>query len=186
MAFFSKQSLDRLDAKEASNAIRHTVMIVDDKPTNLSVMAAILRPHYHLLEAGDGQEALNVIEGLDESQVLACVISDYRMPHCNGVELLEQVQQRMPQTTRIIVTGYIDADAIIDSINKAGIFKLIVKPFAATDFLLAANSAVEKYEQQQQYLTRYETLEAQVREQTKELEACRLKLSEATQALQNR
>ncbi len=146
MAIFNKQALESITKKEMSNAAVHSVMIVDDKAANLSVMAAILRPHYHLLEARNAQEALALIEEYPDRESLACILSDYRMPVMTGVDFLERVKQLLPLTSRVIVTGYIDVDAIIDSINKAEIHRFIVKPFDAADFLAAIESAVKTYE----------------------------------------
>ncbi|MBV8636039.1 MAG: response regulator [Burkholderiaceae bacterium] len=146
MAIFNKQALESITAKEMSNAAVHSVMIVDDKAANLSVMAAILRPHYHLLEAHNAQEALALIEEYPDRESLACILSDYRMPIMTGVDFLERAKQLLPLTSRVIVTGYIDVDAIIDSINKAEIHRFIVKPFDASDFLAAIESAVQAYE----------------------------------------
>jgi response regulator RpfG family c-di-GMP phosphodiesterase len=186
MALFTQQMMDRLDADGAQNPIRHTVMVVDDKDANLSVMAAILRPFYHLLEARDGEEALSLVEELDKERPLACVVSDHRMPRRNGVELLERIQQLRPRTTRIIVTGYIDVDTIIDSINKAGIYKFVVKPFDPHDFLLTVRRAVELHELQVQVAAGNDDLREKIQQQTKELEESTAKLLAANQALLDR
>jgi DNA-binding NtrC family response regulator len=148
MAMFSQIKLSQLEAQEQRSQPVHTVMIVDDKSANLSVMAAILRPYYQVLEASDGQEALTAIEGIQHPENLACVISDHRMPRMSGVELLEKIQPLLPRTPRILVTGYIDVDAVVDSINKAGVFRFIVKPFDAEDFLATVKRAVDTFERQ--------------------------------------
>jgi response regulator RpfG family c-di-GMP phosphodiesterase len=133
-------------------------LIVDDKESNLSVMSGILKVDYHVLEARDGLEALALIENMEDRASLACIISDYRMPRLNGVELLERAQLLVPDALRIIVTGFIDIDAIIDSINRGGIYKLIVKPFEVNDFLTAAQGAVKKFDAQRDLLSQLKKL----------------------------
>ncbi|WP_342119264.1 response regulator [Pseudoduganella sp. OTU4001] len=124
-------------------------MIVDDKSANLSVMAAILRPHFRVLEANDGQEALTMLQTMDDAQEVACIVSDHRMPRMTGVELFEQLQPLLPNAVRIIVTGYIDVDAVVDAINKAEVYKFIVKPFDAREFLAMVQRAVDKFDEEQ-------------------------------------
>jgi response regulator RpfG family c-di-GMP phosphodiesterase len=159
MAIFKKETLSQLNLTQYSNARRYSVLVVDDKDSNLSVMSSILRADYHVLEARDGQEALALIEGLQDPEDLACIVSDYRMPRLNGVELFEKAQLIVPKTSRIIVTGFIDIDAIVDSINRGGICKFIVKPFEASDLLGAVQSAVQSYEAYQQLLLETHTLQ---------------------------
>jgi len=127
------------------------------------VMAAILRPHYRVLEASDGQEALALVQGLPEPQALACVISDHRMPRLTGVELFEQLHPLLPDAARVIVTGYIDVDAVVDAINKAEVFKFIVKPFDAQDFLATVKLAVDRFDAQQEQSRRQAGLAAENR-----------------------
>ncbi|HYD79876.1 MAG TPA: response regulator [Paucimonas sp.] len=158
MAIFSKQKLDSIEAREKLETPRHTVMIVDDKDPNLSVMTAILRPHYHLLEARDGQEALALIESMEDTSSLACIVSDHRMPRLNGVDLFERAQPLLPHTLRIIVSGFIDVDAIVDSINKAEVYRFVVKPFDADDFLATVNGAVKTFERQRERAESYAKL----------------------------
>lgn len=147
---FSSQKLSQVEAQEAAAGTGHTVMIVDDKSANLAVMAAILRPHYRVLEANDGQEALTMLQDMEHPESVACVISDHRMPRLTGVELFEQLQPLIPNTVRVIVTGYIDVDAVVDAINKAEVYRFIVKPFDAKEFLAIVKGAVDKFDEQQQ------------------------------------
>lgn len=146
MATFSHHKLAEIQARESVQSSRPTVMIVDDKDANLSVMSAILRPHYHVLEARDGQEALALIQGLEQAESLACIVSDHRMPNMTGVEFLSRTHSHVPDAMRIIVSGYIDVDAVIDSINKAEVCKFLVKPFDASDFLEAVQFAASTFE----------------------------------------
>ncbi|MFZ6655798.1 response regulator [Undibacterium sp. TJN19] len=148
MAVFNTKNLEKL--KQAADAQaqlpRYSVLIVDDKDSNLSVMAGVLRPHFHLLEARDGLEAIGMLKDLGDTTTLACIISDYRMPRMGGVELLVEARRIVPLTSRIIVSGYIDVDAVIDSVNLGGICKFIVKPFDSQEFLDAVNFAVEQFQ----------------------------------------
>jgi response regulator RpfG family c-di-GMP phosphodiesterase len=157
MSIFKKENLRSVEPTPAAE--RRTVMVVDDKDANISVMAAILRPHFHIIEARDGQEALKMIEDMPEPETLACIVSDHRMPKMTGVQLFEKVAELLPQTRRVLVTGYVDLDAVVDSINRAAIYKFISKPFDAPDFLLTIKCAVTAYEQAQLMADYYKELD---------------------------
>lgn len=160
MAIFKKELLEQLDGAAADHAPRHTVLLVDDKDANISVMAAILRPHFNLLEARDGEEALAMVRALPDPQALSCIVSDHRMPRLTGVGLFEQVRPLAPAARRILVTGYMDLEAVIDAINKAQVHKFIAKPFDARDFLLAVHSAVLAFEADQRLAAYHRALAA--------------------------
>jgi response regulator RpfG family c-di-GMP phosphodiesterase len=146
MSIFKAENLAQADGKAALPEPRHTVMVVDDVRANASVMAAILRPYFHLIEAHDGEEAMALIDALPASQELACVISDHRMPRMSGVQLFERLRRTLPHTRRVLVTGYMDMDALVDAINRAEVYRFVAKPFDAADFLLTARCAVAAFE----------------------------------------
>lgn len=154
MEFFKKEKLDELLA--VKHAPRHTILLVDDEPNNLKVLTAILETQYHILHAADGQEALERVH--QHGGKLAMVISDQRMPRLTGVQLFEQLCHLTPDTMRIIVTGHIDVDAIIDSINRAHIYHFVLKPFDRADFEKVVEQAIAVYEKQQQLQQQVHTL----------------------------
>ena len=49
------------------------------------------------------------------------VLSDYRMPGMNGVQLLKALREIQPDAARLILSGYADLNGLIDAINEAGI-----------------------------------------------------------------
>ncbi|MFT4928908.1 MAG: diguanylate cyclase (GGDEF)-like protein [Phenylobacterium sp.] len=168
MSLFSKQKLNELQAKESSTK-QHIVLIVDDEESNRKVMAAVLKDHYQVLETEDAIAALELIENMEHPEQISMVISDQRMPNMTGVELFERLTEIIPKTIRIIVTGFIDVESIIDSVNKAHIYKFILKPFERVDFLWTAKRAVESFELQKKLDDHLLSLEHQVVENTTEL-----------------
>lgn len=179
MAIFSKEKLQKLEAAEKKAQKKHTVLIVDDEEANLVAMASILESDYNLLRAMNGDEALEIIKNMDHPERVCLVISDQRMPGMTGVMLFQQLAELIPKTIRIIVTGFIDVEAIIDSVNKANIYKFILKPFDRVELLWTITRAVEAFELQQQLDAQLQTLEDRVVERTQELESKNTELSEA-------
>lgn len=183
MSLFSKKKLNELQAKESSSK-KHTVLIVDDEESNRKVMASVLRDFYNVLETEDGVAALELVKSMDEPEKISMVISDQRMPNMTGVELFEQLATIIPKTVRIIVTGFIDVESIIDSVNKAHIYKFILKPFERVDFLWTAKRAVETFELQKKLDDHMKSLEQRVHERTKELAAKNEELQQAYHKLE--
>lgn len=87
--------------------IRHlsTALIVDDDPIIQMVVGRYLRSHYgfDILVAGNGREAGALIEGA--SGEIALLVCDLHMPDCNGVELLEYLQEKGFRAPVLFVTG---------------------------------------------------------------------------------
>lgn len=183
MSLFSKKKLSELKAKDTAQK-KHTILIVDDEESNRKVMASVLRDFYHVLETEDGVAALELVKGMDNPEKIAMVISDQRMPNMTGVELFEQLSTIIPKTVRIIVTGFIDVESIIDSVNKAHIYKFILKPFERVDFLWTAKRAVETFEQQCKTDDHLSALEKQVADHGSVLEEKDQALSQAQQKIE--
>lgn len=167
MAVFKKE-LSTLGVPSAQP--RHTVLLVDDEPDNLSVLSAILSGQYRILLARDGQEALDLVARMEHPEQLTLVISDQRMPRLTGVQLCEQLCTLSPETLRIIVTGYIDVDAIVDSVNRARIYQFVIKPFDRHDFELTVQRAIEAYEMKRELKDYVLNLEERVEQRTLELQ----------------
>jgi len=70
-------------------------------------------------------------------------VSDQRMPTMTGVDLLSKVKVLSPNTTRILLTGYSDLDAIVGSINQGEIFRFVQKPWNNQDLLETVNRGTE-------------------------------------------
>ncbi|MBL4672556.1 MAG: response regulator [Arenicella sp.] len=110
---------------------KHTVLFVDDEPRITSVLKALFRREYKVLTANSGSEALELLEQFStlEQKQVDVMVSDQRMPGMLGSELLATVSRIYPRTMRILLTGFIDREAIVDSINEGEIYRFINKPW---------------------------------------------------------
>lgn len=102
------------------------MLIVDDELQMLESLRQLFDSEFIVLTAQSGEEALALAQ---QSPDLAVVISDQRMPTMKGVELLKQIKQMLPDTMRILLTGYTDLDAVLDSVNLGEIFRYVRKPW---------------------------------------------------------
>lgn len=108
------------------------VLVVDDEINLLKTLSDVLnRNGYEVAVAKDGPSALGLIEknGFD------IALLDIRMPHMDGVELLERIKARHPDVEVIIMTAYGTIETAIKSI-KLGAYAYILKPLDIDDVLV--------------------------------------------------
>lgn len=72
------------------------------------------------------------------------VISDFLMPHIDGIGLLLEIRRLCPETSLILLTGYADKEAAIRAINQVGIFQYMHKPWENGDVLSIVASGLDK------------------------------------------
>ncbi|WP_346014636.1 sigma-54-dependent transcriptional regulator [Thiocystis violacea] len=125
---------------------RPSVLLVDDEPLSLDTLARILDEEFDVRAATNAFDAERILEE-DWIQV---VISDQRMPEMTGVELMARVRERWPDMARIIISGYTEAEDIIDGINRGGIHQYITKPWHPDNLLLIVRNACRLVELQRE------------------------------------
>ena len=125
--------------------VRPLIMIIDDEQQNLNVLSAVLEPKYRTICCLSGAEAIKTIDAMANQDEIAAIISDQRMPKMTGVQFFENIIEKIPDTVRMILTAYTDTNSIVDSINKANIYKFITKPFDPPALLRIVDQAVELY-----------------------------------------
>ncbi len=119
------------------------ILAVDDEIQNLESIKRVLhgKSDYQLLTTTRPAEALEIIR----SQSVQIVITDQRMPHISGIELLKQAFEISPDTVRIILTAYTAVPEILDAINLGHIYGYITKPWNPQDLLAFVRRAREYY-----------------------------------------
>ncbi len=105
--------------------LKNRILFVDDEPRITSALRATFRRDFNVVVANSGAEALRILE----KHQIDVLVSDERMPGMLGHELLSKVSRMYPQTMRILLTGFTDKRAIIDSINDGEIFRFVNKPW---------------------------------------------------------
>ncbi len=109
------------------------ILIVDDDPDIRDILKITLsEENYDVIEAGDGEEALKIIE----SKPLDLVLVDYKMPKMDGRELCRRVKKDLllSHLPIIMVTGKGDINDKVNGID-AGADDYVVKPFEPKELL---------------------------------------------------
>ncbi|WP_114089113.1 HD domain-containing phosphohydrolase [Thalassospira profundimaris] len=101
------------------------VLFVDDDENLLRGVRRTMRGKFNLSVAVGGAQALEILAG--EGPFAVC-IADMRMPGMTGVELLETISKKYPETVGIMLTGNADQGTAIEAINRGSIFRFFNKP----------------------------------------------------------
>lgn len=145
---------------------RHTILLVDDEENILNSIYRLLRREkkYEVLMAKSGAEGLEILKNHVSSSGfrvpgfkpetrnpkpetgISLIVSDQRMPQMEGDEFLAKAKDLSPDTTRIMLTGYADMNAVTSAVNKGEIFRYITKPWEDEALLGVIRQGIEQYE----------------------------------------
>src|SRR5712692_8755178 len=117
------------------------VLLVDDNPLVLDLLAQGMEPHCEVATASDGADAL--LKAIDNPPDL--IISDYKMPGLDGRQLYEKLRGR-EQTRRIpfiFVAGRADIEERLRPLVD-GVEEFIPKPFFLKDLVRTAKKVVDR------------------------------------------
>ena len=119
------------------------VLIMDDEPDVRKVVRVTLeKAGYEVMEAEDGEKAIEEINR-DENRILMdAIICDIRMPKINGVEAIQYFQDQYPRVPLIVMTGHPDVEMATDFLKK-GVVDYLVKPVESDKLRSVVAKAVE-------------------------------------------
>ena len=133
------------------------VLVVDDEPTLLRALEALLRKK--------GYEVTGLDSPIVATQKLATedfdvALLDIKMPQLSGLELLNAVKHRRPEIEVIMMTGHATVETALQAV-RSGAYDYLTKPF--DDVELVAR-AVAKAAERKALWDRNKQLENQLRE----------------------
>ncbi|OFC70012.1 response regulator [Alteromonas confluentis] len=120
---------------------KYTILFVDDEPNILRALKrALFKMNINMLLADSGKKALELLE----SNTVHVVVSDMKMPHMSGAELLEQVAKLYPETFRVVLTGFADIDSTIKAVNQGKIHRYLQKPWDNQELMNTLEEGLER------------------------------------------
>ncbi|MBC8044850.1 MAG: response regulator, partial [Rhizobacter sp.] len=115
------------------------ILLVDDEPLVLQSLSATFRKQYNVYTATNGKDAIEIVR----QRQIHVVLSDQRMPGMLGHEVLRIIKTISPATIRILLTGYSDLDAIMNSVNSGEVFRYLTKPWKVEQLRETVGAAVD-------------------------------------------
>ena len=140
---------------------QHAILYVDDEPNNLALFRMQFEELFAIRTAANGEQALACLGG----EEIAVVFTDERMPGMTGIELLARVSERWPETLRVIVSAYRDADRLWAALNRGHAQEYLVKPWSAEEITACIQRSLQTYERRRALLRHAEIGEVLTQEQ---------------------
>ena len=129
------------EAKPAADLTGHGIILLVEDEEGLRRLNArgLASRGYTVVEAGNGVEALEVLESRGGEVDL--VVSDVVMPEMDGPTLLKEMRRRNPDVKIIFVSGYAE-DAFEKNLPEGGQFAFLAKPFTLKQLAAAVKETI--------------------------------------------
>ena len=119
--------------------VKGKLLIVDDESEILKCITRLFRKYYEVFTTSNAKEGIDIINNND----IQVVLSDQCMPEITGTEFFQAIRKDKPDIVRMILTGYSDIEAVIDSINMGNVFRYISKPWDNKHLVATVHEAFE-------------------------------------------
>jgi DNA-binding NtrC family response regulator len=131
---------------------RNRILVVDDDPLIRGSLYEMLRgQHYDVEMASDGSEAMDHLR----RRPFQLVITDWKMPQVDGLNLLSHIKTAHPDVNVILITGFANINSAVEAIRQ-GAFDYLTKPIqpeeleetikrALTQYIVPADAAGEPF-----------------------------------------
>lgn len=117
------------------------LVLDDDEIILIALRENLIAQGYSVTTANKPSGAIELLQ----EQAFSVIISDQRMPEMSGLEFFERVKEIQPHASRILITGVLKLDIVIDAINKGEIFRFIAKPWIREELIATVKNAVQRY-----------------------------------------
>ena len=123
--------------------MRNTILIVDDMEINRAILAEGFRGEFQILEASNGQEAVDII---NENDDIAAVLLDIMMPVMDGLGVLKEMNSSgvINSVPVFIITASDSEKTLLDAYNL-GAVDIISKPFMMNFLKCRIGGVIELY-----------------------------------------
>ncbi|MGH7871719.1 MAG: response regulator [Candidatus Binatia bacterium] len=106
---------------------------MEDEPLMLRLLAKFFsRQGYHVLEASDGEQAMEVYRCYKQDIVAALL--DIRLPSITGEEVFRRMKDENPTIKVIMASGYLEPEAKTE-LTMAGVKHFVNKPYDLKELL---------------------------------------------------
>jgi DNA-binding response OmpR family regulator len=139
---FTQQTAPRMEPQESKvkrlSVSKHCALVIDDEvAVNSNIRKILEKKGYRVDQAISLEEALEKIN--DRSYPV--IMLDLKIPGVKGLELLQCIRERRPESKIVIITGYTSIETAVET-ARMGVVGYLAKPFTPDEILGAVESAV--------------------------------------------
>jgi Nif-specific regulatory protein len=109
----------------------HILIVDDEKPQRMILEGFLIKQGYKTTVAGDGEEAVRLFS----QDSFDLVLTDYRMPGMDGLQLLKEIKRRNAESVVVMMTAH-GSEGIAVAAMKEGAYDYLTKPIQELDELL--------------------------------------------------
>ncbi len=118
------------------------VLIVEDEEhVRKTVGLALKQGGYDVLEAVDGEQAINALQSYPVDCPVHAIICDLNLPKIHGNEVITYIRAKLPAVPVIVLTGQPDVQGAAQ-LFKQGVVDYLIKPAQAQTLLEAVRRAI--------------------------------------------
>ena len=122
------------------------ILVVDDEADiRKSIRLTLTKAGYDVVEAEDGEKAIQAIRSGDNPLMVDTVICDIVMPKINGIEAIAYLRSQFRGVPVIVLTGHPNVHGATD-LFKQGIVDYLVKPVNPQKLVETVRKAVDQRE----------------------------------------
>lgn len=120
---------------------KEKLICLDDDPSILKAVKRLLSEKFDVYVYENPAEVFDQLE----SEKIAILIADLRLPTESGLEVLKKAKVLSPTTVRVILSGQIDMQDMMVAVNQADIDRFILKPWNNEYFQLQMFEALQTH-----------------------------------------
>lgn len=164
--------------KRSDPKSRNILLLDDDEIVLLAIKETLEREHYTIFAFNKPADALCALE----AHSFAVIVSDHRMPIMTGLEFLAECKRIQPNASRILITGVLTLNTVVEAVNKGEIFRFLAKPWIREELLATIDNASQRFT----LIEANEKLRADTLKLNEQLVASNIELEQNVQALEEK
>jgi CheY-like chemotaxis protein len=125
------------------------VLFLDDDIAITTQLKEILSQRFTIYTANNKVDAYKILKDKD----IGVVISDHYMPDITGIEFLTDVLKNYPLIRRLLISGKMDVNIAMESIDISKVHKILTKPFKSEQVIEELISQLGSYNSSLEYKT---------------------------------
>ncbi len=119
-----------------------TLVVEDDAKLRKYLSLILRQADYDVVEAQDGEQAIEAIRSGDNPLLVDAIICDLVMPKVSGIEAITFFRSQFKGVPILVVTGHADIENMTE-LYKQGVVDYLVKPVGPERLLPAVEKALK-------------------------------------------